>query len=54
MSPAKQCDGGQWLCQGGGTMGQEQVHSDRELLKGNHSGGGGHVPLAPPLFCHLC
>ena len=37
---------------GGGTMGGEQVHYNRDLLKGNHSRGRGArapgAPLVPP------
>ena len=37
---------------GGGTMGGEQVHYNRDLLKGNHSRGGRHVPpVPPPILC---
>ena len=38
---------------GGGTMDGEQVHYNRDLLKGNYSRGRGHMPLVPPWFRHL-
>ena len=39
---------------GGGTVGVSHVYPNRNVLKDCQATGGGHVPLVPPWFRHLC
>ena len=47
-------DGCDWGGGGGGGGGGAHVYHNRDLLKDCHARGGGHVPLVPPWFRHLC